>query len=60
MTAVTANVLKVSTVLTALLRKAASTSTPISFDVFTGSLFDGRVHRACRGKIVDQRYDLPG
>jgi 3-hydroxyisobutyrate dehydrogenase-like beta-hydroxyacid dehydrogenase len=43
----------------ALLRKAGI-DPHLAFDVFTGSLFDGRVHKAYGGKIVDGRYDPPG
>jgi 3-hydroxyisobutyrate dehydrogenase-like beta-hydroxyacid dehydrogenase len=43
----------------ALLRKAGI-DPHLAFDVFTGSLFDGRVHKTYGGKIVDQRYDPPG
>ncbi|MDN7845971.1 NAD(P)-dependent oxidoreductase [Burkholderia multivorans] len=32
----------------------------VSFTVLTQSLFDGRVHKAYGGKIVDQRYSPPG
>jgi 3-hydroxyisobutyrate dehydrogenase-like beta-hydroxyacid dehydrogenase len=31
-----------------------------AFEVFTGSLFDGKVHKTYGGKIVDQRYTPPG
>jgi 3-hydroxyisobutyrate dehydrogenase-like beta-hydroxyacid dehydrogenase len=43
----------------ALLRKAGIDQ-HVAFDVLTGSLFDGRVHKAYGGKIVDERYDPPG
>ena len=43
----------------ALLRKAG-VAPHLAFDVFTGSLFDGRVHKTYGGKIVDGRYDPPG
>jgi 3-hydroxyisobutyrate dehydrogenase-like beta-hydroxyacid dehydrogenase len=43
----------------ALLRKAGI-DPHLAFDVFTGSLFDGRVHKTYGGKIVDARYDPPG
>jgi 3-hydroxyisobutyrate dehydrogenase-like beta-hydroxyacid dehydrogenase len=43
----------------ALLRKAGI-DPHLAFDVFTGSLFDGKVHKAYGGKIVDERYDPPG
>jgi 3-hydroxyisobutyrate dehydrogenase-like beta-hydroxyacid dehydrogenase len=43
----------------ALLRKAG-VDPHLAFDVFTGSLFDGRVHKTYGGKIVDARYDPPG
>jgi 3-hydroxyisobutyrate dehydrogenase-like beta-hydroxyacid dehydrogenase len=43
----------------ALLRKAGI-DPHLAFDVFTGSLFDGRVHKTYGGKIVDERYDPPG
>jgi 3-hydroxyisobutyrate dehydrogenase-like beta-hydroxyacid dehydrogenase len=43
----------------ALLRKAGI-DPQLAFDVFTGSLFDGRVHKTYGGKIVDGRYDPPG
>jgi 3-hydroxyisobutyrate dehydrogenase-like beta-hydroxyacid dehydrogenase len=43
----------------ALLRKAGI-DPHLAFDVFTGSLFDGRVHKTYGGKIVDGRYDPPG
>ena len=32
----------------------------VAFEVLTGSLFDGRVHKTYGGKIVDGRYDPPG
>jgi 3-hydroxyisobutyrate dehydrogenase-like beta-hydroxyacid dehydrogenase len=43
----------------ALLRKAGI-DPHLALDVFTGSLFDGRVHKTYGGKIVDGRYDPPG
>jgi 3-hydroxyisobutyrate dehydrogenase-like beta-hydroxyacid dehydrogenase len=43
----------------ALLRKAG-VDPHLAFDVFTGSLFDGRVHKTYGGKMVDGRYDPPG
>jgi 3-hydroxyisobutyrate dehydrogenase-like beta-hydroxyacid dehydrogenase len=43
----------------ALLRKAG-VDPHFAFDVFSGSLFDGKVHKAYGGKIVDGRYDPPG
>ena len=43
----------------ALLRKAGIDQ-HLAFDVLTGSLFDGKVHKAYGGKIVDERYDPPG
>jgi 3-hydroxyisobutyrate dehydrogenase-like beta-hydroxyacid dehydrogenase len=43
----------------ALLRKGGI-DPHLAFDVLTGSLFDGRVHKAYGGKIVDGRYDPPG
>jgi 3-hydroxyisobutyrate dehydrogenase-like beta-hydroxyacid dehydrogenase len=43
----------------ALLRKGG-VDPHLAFDVLTGSLFDGRVHKAYGGKIVDGRYDPPG
>jgi 3-hydroxyisobutyrate dehydrogenase-like beta-hydroxyacid dehydrogenase len=43
----------------ALLRKGGI-DPHLAFDVFTGSLFDGRVHKTYGGKIVDERYDPPG
>jgi 3-hydroxyisobutyrate dehydrogenase-like beta-hydroxyacid dehydrogenase len=43
----------------ALLRKAGI-DPHLAFDVFTGSLFDGRVHKTYGSKIVDERYDPPG
>ncbi|GLQ49207.1 NAD(P)-dependent oxidoreductase [Dyella flava] len=32
----------------------------LAFEVFTGSLFDGRVHKAYGGKIVDRRFKPAG
>ncbi|HTW72215.1 MAG TPA: NAD(P)-dependent oxidoreductase [Acetobacteraceae bacterium] len=43
----------------ALLRKGGI-DPHLAFEVFTGSLFDGRVHKTYGGKIVDERYDPPG
>lgn len=43
----------------ALLRKAGL-GEDTAFDVFTGTLFDGRVHKAYGGKIVEQRYSPAG
>jgi 3-hydroxyisobutyrate dehydrogenase-like beta-hydroxyacid dehydrogenase len=43
----------------ALLRKSGI-DPHVAFDVFTGSLFDGRVHKSYGGKIVDQRFSPPG
>jgi 3-hydroxyisobutyrate dehydrogenase-like beta-hydroxyacid dehydrogenase len=43
----------------ALLRKGGI-DPHLAFDVLTGSLFDGRVHKTYGGKIVDGRYDPPG
>ena len=43
----------------ALLRKGGI-DPHLAFDVFTGSLFDGKVHKTYGGKIVDERYDPPG
>src|SRR6202012_3961439 len=43
----------------ALLRKGGI-DPHLAFDVFTSSLFDGRVHKTYGGKIVDERYDPPG
>jgi len=43
----------------ALLRKAGI-DPHLAFEVFTGSLFDGRVHKTYGGKIADERYDPPG
>jgi 3-hydroxyisobutyrate dehydrogenase-like beta-hydroxyacid dehydrogenase len=43
----------------ALLRKVGIDQ-HLAFDVLTGSLFDGRVHKAYGGKIVDECYDPPG
>lgn len=31
-----------------------------AFDVLTGSLFDGKVHKTYGGKIVDERFSPPG
>jgi 3-hydroxyisobutyrate dehydrogenase-like beta-hydroxyacid dehydrogenase len=43
----------------ALLRKGGI-DPHLALEVFTGSLFDGRVHKTYGGKIVDGRYDPPG
>jgi len=43
----------------ALLRKNGI-SAGTGFDVLTNSLFDGKVHKAYGGKIVEGRYDPPG
>jgi 3-hydroxyisobutyrate dehydrogenase-like beta-hydroxyacid dehydrogenase len=43
----------------ALLRKAGIDQR-LAFEVLTNSLFDGRVHKAYGGKIVDRRYSPPG
>jgi 3-hydroxyisobutyrate dehydrogenase-like beta-hydroxyacid dehydrogenase len=43
----------------ALLRKGGL-APQIAFDVLTGSLFDGRVHKTYGGKIVESRYSPPG
>jgi 3-hydroxyisobutyrate dehydrogenase-like beta-hydroxyacid dehydrogenase len=43
----------------ALLRKAGIDS-HLAFDVFTGSLFDGRVHKVYGAKIVEAQYRPPG
>jgi 3-hydroxyisobutyrate dehydrogenase-like beta-hydroxyacid dehydrogenase len=43
----------------ALLRKGGI-DPHLALDVFTGSLFAGRVHKTYGGKIVDGRYDPPG
>jgi 3-hydroxyisobutyrate dehydrogenase-like beta-hydroxyacid dehydrogenase len=43
----------------ALLRKSGVDGR-VAFDVLTGSLFDGKVHKTCGGKIVDERYSPPG
>jgi 3-hydroxyisobutyrate dehydrogenase-like beta-hydroxyacid dehydrogenase len=43
----------------ALLRKSG-VDAHVAFDVLTGSLFDGRVHKTYGGKIVDERYSPPG
>ena len=43
----------------ALLRKGGI-SAHAAFDVLTGSLFDGKVHKTYGGKIVDSRYSPPG
>lgn len=43
----------------ALLRKGGI-DPHLAYDVFTGSLFDGRVHKTYGGKIIDARYDPPG
>jgi 3-hydroxyisobutyrate dehydrogenase-like beta-hydroxyacid dehydrogenase len=43
----------------ALLRKAGI-DPHLAFDVFTGSLFDGRVHKVYGAKIVEAQYSPPG
>jgi 3-hydroxyisobutyrate dehydrogenase-like beta-hydroxyacid dehydrogenase len=43
----------------ALLRKAGI-GQRLAFEVLAGPLFDGRVHKAYGGKIIDERYDPPG
>jgi 3-hydroxyisobutyrate dehydrogenase-like beta-hydroxyacid dehydrogenase len=43
----------------ALLRKSGI-DPDLALDVFTGSLFDGRVHKVYGGKIVDHQYSPPG
>jgi 3-hydroxyisobutyrate dehydrogenase-like beta-hydroxyacid dehydrogenase len=43
----------------ALLRKGGI-DPHVAFKVLTGSLFDGEVHKAYGGKIVDNRYSPPG
>jgi 3-hydroxyisobutyrate dehydrogenase-like beta-hydroxyacid dehydrogenase len=43
----------------ALLRKSGI-DPHLAFDVFTGSLFDGRVHKVYGGKIVEGQYSPPG
>jgi 3-hydroxyisobutyrate dehydrogenase-like beta-hydroxyacid dehydrogenase len=43
----------------ALLRKSG-VDAHVAFDVLTGSLFDGKVHKTYGGKIVDERYSPPG
>jgi len=43
----------------ALLRKGGLDA-HVAFDVLTGSLFDGKVHKTYGGKIVDERYSPPG
>jgi len=43
----------------ALLRKSG-VDPHLAFDVLTGSLFDGRVHKTYGGKIVEGRYSPPG
>ncbi len=57
--ALTASTLQSMGEVLALLRKAGI-DPHLAFDVLTGSLFDGRVHKTYGGKIVDQRYDPPG
>jgi 3-hydroxyisobutyrate dehydrogenase-like beta-hydroxyacid dehydrogenase len=43
----------------ALLRKGGLDA-HVAFEVLTGSLFDGEVHKTYGGKIVDNRYSPPG
>jgi 3-hydroxyisobutyrate dehydrogenase-like beta-hydroxyacid dehydrogenase len=43
----------------ALLRKGGL-APQIAFEVLTGSLFDGKVHKTYGGKIVESRYSPPG
>jgi 3-hydroxyisobutyrate dehydrogenase-like beta-hydroxyacid dehydrogenase len=43
----------------ALLRKNG-VNLRAAFDVFTNSLFDGKVHKTYGGKIVEERYSPPG
>jgi 3-hydroxyisobutyrate dehydrogenase-like beta-hydroxyacid dehydrogenase len=43
----------------ALLRKGGIDA-HVAFDVLTGSLFDGKVHKTYGGKIVDEHYSPPG
>jgi len=43
----------------AFLRKAGIDQ-KVAFEVLTESLFDGKVHKAYGGKIVDERYSPPG
>ncbi|WP_293227492.1 NAD(P)-dependent oxidoreductase [Paludibacterium sp.] len=43
----------------ALLRKAGMDE-QIAFDIFTSTMFDGRVHKSYGGKIVQQRYRPAG
>jgi NAD-binding of NADP-dependent 3-hydroxyisobutyrate dehydrogenase len=43
----------------ALLRKGG-VAPQIAFEVLTGSLFDGKVHKTYGGKIVESRYSPPG
>ena len=43
----------------ALLRKGG-VAPQVAFDVLTGSLFDGKVHKTYGGKIVDNHYSPPG
>jgi 3-hydroxyisobutyrate dehydrogenase-like beta-hydroxyacid dehydrogenase len=43
----------------ALLRKSGI-DPHLAFDVFTGSLFDGRVHKVYGAKIVEGQYSPPG
>jgi 3-hydroxyisobutyrate dehydrogenase-like beta-hydroxyacid dehydrogenase len=43
----------------ALLRKGG-VAPKVAFDVLTGSLFDGKVHKTYGGKIVDSHYSPPG
>jgi 3-hydroxyisobutyrate dehydrogenase-like beta-hydroxyacid dehydrogenase len=43
----------------ALLRKGGL-APQVALEVFTGSLFDGKVHKTYGGKIVDSHYSPPG
>jgi 3-hydroxyisobutyrate dehydrogenase-like beta-hydroxyacid dehydrogenase len=43
----------------ALLRKKGL-DPHVAFEVLTGSLFDGKVHKTYGGKIVDERYSPAG
>jgi 3-hydroxyisobutyrate dehydrogenase-like beta-hydroxyacid dehydrogenase len=43
----------------ALLRKGG-VAPQVAFDVLTGSLFDGKVHKTYGGKIVESHYSPPG
>ena len=53
--ALTASTLQSMGEVIALLRKAGIDA-HVAFDVITGTLFDGRVHKTYGGKIVDERY----